>query len=34
MYDYTATGPVSTTKNPLLESVIVCLVGILVLITL
>jgi len=34
MYDYTAAGPISTTKNPLLESIIVCLFGILVLITL
>ncbi len=32
MYIYTAAGPISSTQNPLLESVIVCLFGILVLV--
>jgi len=32
MYDYTAAGPISTTRNPFLESLIVCFLGILVLI--
>ena len=32
MYIYTATGPISSTKNPFLESLIVCLFGILVLV--
>ena len=31
MYDYTTAGPVSTTRYPLAEGLIVCLLGFLVL---
>jgi hypothetical protein len=32
MYDYTATGPEATTRYPLVESLIVCLIGLMVLV--
>jgi hypothetical protein len=34
MFHYTAAGPAYTTQNPLLESLIVCLLSVLMLVTL